>query len=175
MSMQARWLAVVLILGGGAANAASPTPPARAPAVQAVADCRKIAADAERLACYDTAVGAMVEAEDKGDLVSIDRAQRRTVRREAFGFTLPSLSIFDRGEKPDELNRVTETVASAFQNAEGKWVLRMQDGAVWRQIDGNDLGRTPRAGATAVISKAIMGSFMMDLDGYPGIRVHRDN
>ncbi|HUZ12040.1 MAG TPA: hypothetical protein VMU93_04210 [Caulobacteraceae bacterium] len=117
----------------------------------------------------------MVEAEDKGDLVSNDRAQRSAVRRQAFGFSLPSLAIFDRGEKPDEVNRVTEVVASARRGPEGRWVLRMQDGAVWRQTDDADLGRRPHAGSKALIKRAALGSFMMEIDGQAGIRAQRQN
>ena len=117
----------------------------------------------------------MVEAEDKGDLVSNDRAQRSAVRRQAFGFSLPSLAIFDRGEKPDEVNRVIETVASAHHGLEGRWVLRMQDGAVWRQTDDADLGRRPHAGSKALIKRAALGSFMIEIDGQAGIRARRVN
>ena len=170
-----KWVVTVALGALASSGAVAATPPARAPAVQAVADCRSLADDAQRLACYDKTVSAMAEAEDKGDLVSIDREQRRTVRRQAFGFALPSLAIFDRGEKPDEINQVTETIAAAFHNADGKWVLHMQDGAVWRQIDDFEPGRSPHAGSTAVIKRALLGSFFMDIDGQPGIRVHRDN
>jgi len=154
--------------------AAGPAPP-RPAAIQAVVDCRKLTDAGARLACYDTAVAAMTQAEDNGDLVSLDRAQRSVVRRQAFGLTLPSLSIFDRGERPEGLDRVEETLADATHDAEGKWVFRMQDGAVWRQIDDYDLSRAPHPGSAIVIKKAMLGSFMMNVDGQPALRVHRDN
>src|SRR5690348_11419617 len=76
---------------GAGAMAAKPPPPQTPPAVQAVLDCRKLTDDAARLACYDRAVTAMASAEQSGDLVSIDREQRRAARRQAFGFQLPTL------------------------------------------------------------------------------------
>src|SRR5260370_30361768 len=155
------------LVAGGAAMAAKP-PPTTAPAVQAVVDCRRIADNDIRLQCYDAAVATLGQAEQSGDLVSLDREQRRTVRRQAFGFSLPSLSMLDRGEKQDEISSMNETVATASQLADGKWVMRMQDGAVWRQIDDDwQPSRYPHAGSSAVIKRAALGRFLLDADGKP--------
>lgn len=165
--------ALVAVMTAGAAMAAGA--PTRAPVVQTVLDCRKVEDGVQRLACYDKAVDGMAQAEAKGDLVTVDREQRRAVRRQAFGLNLPSLAFFDRGEKSGEADRISAKVASASRNAGGKWVIRLDDGAVWRQIDDNDLYRTPHAGSTANIRRAALGSFFMNLDGQQAIRVHRDN
>ena len=149
--------------------------PSRAPVVQSVIDCRKLEDSAARLACYDKAVDAMNEAESKGDLVTIDREQRRTLRRQAFGLSLPSLNIFDRGEKPEEASRITAKVTEAYRNREGRWVVKLEDGAEWRQIDYEEPSRPPHQGSTVVISRGVVGSFFMKIDGQPFIRVHRDN
>jgi hypothetical protein len=164
-------LAALLWASGALADPA----PARPAAVQAVVDCRKLDDGAQRLACYDKAVADMTAAEDKGDLVSLDRSQRQAARRQTFGFALPTLAFLDRGERAEALNRVTETVASTSQDVDGNWILRMQDGAVWRQTDGAVLSRDPRPGSVVVIKKAALGSFMMDIDGQPAVRAHRDN
>jgi hypothetical protein len=166
--------AFMLCFADTGARAATPAP-TRAPAVQAVIDCRKLADSAQRLACYDATVDSMAKAETAGDLVTLDRAQRRAVRRQAFGFTLPTLSMFDRGEKPDEVDRIDETLASARQDAQGKWTFVMQDGAVWRQIDDEFLSRKPHQGSAIVIRRAMLGSYMLSVDGQPGVRAHRDN
>jgi hypothetical protein len=158
----------------GTAIAAKPAPTV-APAVQAVVDCRRIDDSAQRLACYDTATDALTKAQTSGDLVTLDRAQRRAVRKQAFGFTLPSLAMFDVGEKSEEANSVDETLASARQDAQGKWIMVMQDGAVWRQIDDEFLSRDPHPGSAIVISRAAIGSYMLSVDKQPGIRAHRDN
>jgi hypothetical protein len=165
----------LVLLGAVAADAYGEPTPGPPAAVKAVTDCRTIADATERLACYDKTVAAMAEAEDKGDLVSVDRAQRRLLRHQAFGFTLPSLSIFDRGENAEDVNRVEEVLAYASQDAQGRWTLHMQNGAVWRQIDDEFLSGRPRQGAKIVIRRAAIGSFMLSVDGQPGIRVHRDN
>ena len=162
--------ALTIVTGSSAAPASKPAPP-----VQAVIDCRAIADTAQRLACYDAAVDALAKAQTSGDVVTLDRAQRRAARKQAFGFALPSFQFLDAGEKPEELNRIEETLASASQDAQGKWTFRMQDGAIWRQIDDEFLSRNPRPGSAIVIRRAMMGSFMLSVDGQPAVRAHRDN
>ncbi|HEY5106407.1 MAG TPA: hypothetical protein VII73_06490 [Caulobacteraceae bacterium] len=162
-----------------ALSIAAPVPaaetPSVAPVVQGVIDCRKIPEADARLACFDKAAASLEVSQAKGDLVTLDRQQRRTVRRQAFGLILPSLAMFDRGEKPEDVDRATFTIASAYRNAAGKWVMRMDDGAMWRQIDDNTLFRAPHQGSTADIRKAALGSFFLKVDGQPAIRAHRDN
>jgi len=172
------------MLAGAAASAmalasaacAAPAPaPVRAAAVQAVVDCRKIADGAARLACYDAALDKLTEAERTGDLLTIDHQQRRTMRKQAFGLSLPSFSLFDRGEKPEEVNRITDRIASVGRTAEGKWVIRLESGAIWRAIENTDFYRDPKPGDPVVIRRASLGSFIMDIDRLPGFRAHRDN
>jgi hypothetical protein len=166
-------LTVLLAIGVADLGRAA-DPPTTAPAVQAVLACRGITEDAPRLACFDKATAAMGEAQTKGDLLTLDREQRRAVRKQAFGLPLPALNLFDKGEKPSEADRITATVASASQDPYGKWTIRLDDGAVWRQIDSNDVPRPPHKGSTVVIKKGALGSFFIDIDGQPGIRAHRD-
>lgn len=148
--------------------------PDNPPALQRVVDCRQIADPTQRLACFDAAVDAMEKAQASGDLVAVDKAQRQQVRRQAFGFSLPSLTIFDKGEKPAEVNRLEVVIKSAHQESLGKWVFEMEDGAVWRQIDSNELARDPRPGLKAEIRRASLGSFMLAIPGEGFIRVKRD-
>lgn len=157
----------------GAAAAAPKVAPTNAPVVQAVVDCRKIDDSAQRLACYDASVDALTKAQASGDLVTLDRKQRQAVRKQAFGFTLPTLSMFDTGEK--QVDSIDETLASASQGVGGRWIFRMEDGAVWRQIDDEFLSRRPHPGSAIMIRKAMLGSYMLSVDGQPGVRAHRDD
>lgn len=175
MSRFVVWTCAALAIAGLAGAAAArpkPATPTNAPVVQRVVDCRKIEDGAQRLACYDAAVEALSSAQSSGDLVTLDRKQRQAVRRQAFGFTLPTLSMFDTGEHED--NRLDETLASAHQIAEGRWVFQMQDGAIWRQIDDEFLSRKPHPGSKVTIQRASFGSYMLSVDGQPGVRAHRD-
>jgi hypothetical protein len=169
------FLVAVAAMGTSAARGAPRAKPGRAASVQSVLDCRAITDDAKRLACFDAAVGAMVEAETKGDLVTIDREQRAEVRRQTFGLSLPALTLFDRGEKGEDADKLTTTVAEASKGANGRWLIQLEGGALWRQTDDTDLFKTPHKGSVAVVKKGALGSFFMKIDGDSAFRVHRDN
>jgi hypothetical protein len=161
-----------LIAAAGVAGAADPVAERAPAAVQAVVDCRKIADDTQRLACFDAAVATMATAVTNGDLVSLDRQQRTAVRRQAFGLRLPSLSLLDNGKPLDD---VQETLSSARQDADGKWIFVMEGGEIWRQIDDGQIYPEPHAGSLVVIRRASLGSFMLSVDKQAGVRAHRDN
>jgi hypothetical protein len=163
------FVAVALCAGSAAAQSG------RAGALQRLTDCRKLTDSAQRLACYDQAVDGFDQAEAKGDIVVVDREQARAVRRQAFGFNLPSLSLFDRGEKAEAVDNVTLKIESATRTADGKWLLRLEGGQVWRQIDTAELARAPKAGGTATVKAASLGSFKLSTGGASAIRVHREN
>jgi hypothetical protein len=179
---QASRLAATLVLAAALSAPSLAAPPAvgsakgegRAVMLQKLIDCRKIADNAARLACFDEAAAAMDQAEAKGDIVVVDREQARKVRRQAFGFTLPSLSLFERGEKPEEIDTMQGKIAAARQNSAGKWVIRLEDGAVWAQVDTNEVPNAPQAGDPVTIRKASLGSYMLSLGHHVAFRAHRE-
>lgn len=145
----------------------------RAAVLQAVLDCRVVEGPTPRLDCFDHSVARLAEAEASGQIVIIDREQVQAVRREAFGFNLPKLSLFSRGAgKAEEIDRVTLAVQAAHRGSDGKWVIEVEGGGVWRQIDSEQMA-PPRADARAEIRKATLGSFFMSIDGRRSIRVER--
>ena len=156
--------------------AAAPVPSAerRAEVFQQLVDCRKVADNTERLACYDKAAGALDQAEAKGDVVVVDREEARTVRRQAFGFTLPSISLFERGEKPEEIATAQTTLVSAHKAKTGRWVVKLDDGSTWSQVDATEIPIDPKAGDKVKIRKAAMGSYLMTIGNQREVRVHRD-
>jgi hypothetical protein len=144
----------------------------RAQPFAAVLECRKVADDKARLACYDAAAGRMDEAEAKGEIVVIDKAQASQAHKEAFGLPIPSLDFITKALKPDEVDRLEGVVRTARQGADDKWTIELEGGAVWRQISG-DLLRSPRQGQKVTVRKGSIGSFLMSVDGQPTIKVHR--
>jgi hypothetical protein len=158
---------------GAPGTSLAAAPPPSAASVKAVTDCRALTDPTARLACFDKTVAAMAQAESTGDLMTIDREQRRAVRKQAFGLTLPTLEIFNRGEKPEEANRITATAAQAHRDQNGRWVIVLDDGAIWLQTDDYELNRDPKAGSTIVISKGMAGSFFMKVDGQQAVRARR--
>jgi hypothetical protein len=159
----------VLALGAALAEtAASPLPGA----VQRLLDCRG-APDATRLACYDGAVAEVGKLIASGELVIVDHERVAKVKRQAFGFSLPSLSLFERSDKPQELEQVTSTVTHASMGGDGKWTVALDDGSVWQQTDAGNIAKYPKKGSRVEIRKASMGSYFMNLDGQRALRVKR--
>jgi hypothetical protein len=93
-----------------------------------------------------------------------------------FGLDLPRLSIFGGGEgdhDEEEITSIDSTVASAFQDGHGRWVVRLADGGTWAQTDNNVIALRPKPGHKIKIKRAALGSYMMNVNGQPGVRVKR--
>lgn len=174
-------LAIAALGLSAAASAAPPRAARERPAaLEAMLRCRTLTDERARLACFDKEVAAFEAAAAARDVVVIDRAQVRETRRSLFGLRLPRMAIFggsddDQDRDDDELDQLEGVVASALQTADNRWVVRLQDGATWRQIDDNIIARRPRAGSKVLIKRAAMGSFMMRVDGQAGVRARREN
>ena len=154
---------------------ARPVPSTANPAAvaQAISDCRKLTDRDARLDCYDKATDAFEQAQASGQVVVVDREQVRAVKRQAFGFSMPSLNLFARGPKEEQVDKVEVKLASARQDPTGKWVLITDEDAVWRQTDTTELNNDPHAGSALLIRKAMLGSFFCKVDGQPAIRCAR--
>jgi hypothetical protein len=179
-----RYLILAATLGvaiaAGGAKAAKPD--ASAPAAQgqrpqvfeAVTRCRAIANDAERLRCFDGAAAAMEQAVDRRDLVVIDRQQVRAAHRKLFGIEIPRLNLFGGGDdKADEVSELDGVASSVAQDGNGRWIVTLEEGGTWVQIDDNSVAVAPRPGTKIVIKRAALGSYMMRIGGQPGVRAHR--
>lgn len=169
-------LSVLAICAGRPWAAGKPAPAGRAPELQAVMACRALTDRDARLNCYDAATAKLDEAESTGQVVVVNREQAREVRRDVFGLQLPSLDIFGRkgvAATGEDVDKLESTVQSATQNAEGRWVLVLDNGATWRQVD-DSIVATPHAGSKVEIRRASLGSFFIRVDGHPGFRGHRD-
>ncbi len=166
-------LTLLTLLATAPALAAETGANKRAAAFDAVLACQKEKDDQARLKCYDAAAASMSQAESKGEIIVVDRAQANEARRQAFGLPLPSLAFLERGLKPDEVNNMAGVVKGVRKTLQDQWVFTLEDGAIWRQISG-DLNRDPHAGSKVVIRKGSIGSFLMNVDGQQAIKVHRD-
>ncbi|MFM8820608.1 MAG: hypothetical protein ACKOD3_08740 [Phenylobacterium sp.] len=169
-----------LVSGSASAEAAPPSG-----ALERLLSCRALKDGPERLACFDRESAVLAEAEAGGAVVVMDRAKVEAVRRQAFGFTLPSLeALLPRtrpgpgtrsGREPETaLTQIESVVANARVSRDGKWVLSLEDGAVWRQTDTESLLRDPRPGSRVVIKAAAMGSFLLSVDGQRSFRARRE-
>ncbi len=154
------------------------TSTAEVPAVYGqLAECRKIADNAARLACFDAAAAAMDKAIADKDVFMIDKAQAKKTKRSLFGLSLPNLGIFGGDEdKPggeaDTLDEITATIKSARFNGES-WTVTLDDGSTWRQIDTSVSGIDLKAGMQVTIKKASMGSYRLMYSKHKGVKVRR--
>ncbi len=165
----------VLALTLGLACAASAKEPDRTAAVvKDLEACRSIQADAERLACYDKAAGALQQAQATGAVVVLDKQQIQEAKKDAFGFSMPSFKFFDRGEKPEAMDEVVLVVERAYHNGEGKWVIKTENGQTWRQTDDYELFKPPHKGSEARIKRGLLNSFTINIDGQRSFKAHRD-
>lgn len=168
------------VISGLAALAAATTLSGQAPPVQdrpetlaRLMACRGIAESVARLACFDTAAGALDTAERAGDVVVIDRAGVAETRRQLFGFEMPSLPRLFGPEGDTPIDSIDSTLQSASLVGEGRWVFRLADGSVWRQIDSERVGFQNRPGETVRVRKASLGSFLLTVGGSRAVRVRR--
>jgi hypothetical protein len=162
--------AAMSMLGGAMLAAAAMAEDASTREVYA---CKGLADSAARLACYDKAVGRLEAAEASGEVTTVSRADVEKVKRESFGFRIPSLPSFAArkdGQAAEEVTRVTEAVQSV--SAGGRLRVTLQNGQVWSQIDDKKI--RARDAASAEIFQAAMGSYKMKLDGGLAFRVKRE-
>ena len=164
--------AVAAVIAVPAAAQTRAQAPAVTPGLQAVFDCRRISDDAARVACFDRSVGALQSAFTAREVVVVDREQARAARREAFGFSLPSLSMLNPLGGGDS-ERETFKVARATQGADGYWVIETETGQVWRQTEAATVRIRPRPGSTLEIRRGPLGSYRMNVDGSRAISVMR--
>jgi hypothetical protein len=145
----------------------------------------------ERLACFDAAVATIRAKEAKSEIVTFDKQRVERVRREAFGFSLPSLPklgfpAFGGAPKAEgkdqsvaaaaveeDIEEQSFTVVST-REAAGRVVLTLENGQVWRLTEAGELNAPSRPPFKVKIRTAAMGSFILSVEGRnKGYRVRR--
>jgi hypothetical protein len=143
---------------------------------QDVVDCRKIAADAERLACYDSKVASLESAQQSKQLYIADKEEVKKSRRGLFGLALPDLGIFggdDEDEADEDVIKQIEAVIKSVRSSSTGYIFTLEDGAVWAQTEDRYPGITPKAGQKILIKRAAMGSYTGSVEGRPSFRIKR--
>lgn len=145
----------------------------RPEALERLMACRSVADSAARLACFDAAAGVLDTAQRQGDVVVIDREGVAETRRQLFGFEMPSLPRLFGSDAGVEINSIDSTLQSASLVGEGRWVFRLADGSVWRQIDSERVRFENSPGQPVRVRKATLGSFLLNVGGSRAVRVRR--
>lgn len=146
--------------------------------IASLKQCQGIAAESERLKCFDQAVGSIVSASDSQDLQIVDREQVRQTRRKLFGFSLPDLGIFGRKDNGDEAAEQDdfaslETTIAGVSAIRGGYLLTTAEGAKW-QIDNVPRRlMTPRVGQSLEIRSAALSAYFLRINGQGGVKGKR--
>lgn len=139
--------------------------------IQGLAACRGIAEETARLACYDAASGRLADAVERKELVFLDRQEVSQTRRSLFGFSMPNIPFLRDGGA--EESEIETTIASATSLGQGKWQIRLEDGAVW-QTNETWLGLSdPRPRQKIVIRRGALGNYFLRINGQRGLRGRR--
>jgi hypothetical protein len=143
----------------------------------AIYACAELEDPTERLACYDAASGRLKAAEETREITVVSKAEVEAVRRESFGFSLPTLPKLFSGDEDgesDAIETVTLAVTDVELDGEGKLRVTLEGGAVWQQIDTTRVRiKKSETVKEATIEAASFGSFFLKLDDRRGFRARR--
>lgn len=144
--------------------------------LDALLACRAESDPTARLACFDQATSQMSAAIEKGDMRVVDREDVRKARRSLFGFALPTLNIFGKGDrdedKAEELEKVDTTVASVTRRGSSMFV-KTAEGAMWEVYDVPRRLMTPKAGESLEIRKGALTAYFLRFGKQPGVKGRR--
>lgn len=169
---------VVLVLAGCASVLALHTAadaqkkaPAPAPQLNAIERCRTITDPAQRLACFDAATGALIQAERSGQVTVVDRGQVQKVKRSLFGFSMPKIPFLGGDEG---MNRLDTTVKSVEALDNGRLRIVVAEGnAVWEITEPPLSFTEPRPGQKVTILRGTLGNYFLRVNGQVGVRGRR--
>ena len=159
----------------GPAEAKGKQKAAPSPLVAAIDRCRQITDSAQRLACYDTAANALVQAANSGAVAVVDQNEIRKARHSLFGFTLPKIPFFSGDETADEVQKqLDSTITSVHMLANGYYRIVIADNnAVWETSDSSISFDPPRVGQKITIVRGAMGNYFLRINGQIGVRGRR--
>lgn len=125
----------------------------------ALRQCRELA-DANRLRCYDQAVGALDAAVSSGAVTIVGREEIQHTRRSLFGLRLPATPLLGDANKSGAASIAT-TIRAVQRFERDKWVLELADGAVWQTTEGDTRSVEPRPNDAVTIRRGSLGSYIL--------------
>lgn len=168
-------LAAICVAGAAPAMAKEKAKPAPSPLMTALDRCRHITDALQRLACYDSAAGALVQATGSGEVTLVDRGQLRQARRSLFGFSMPKLPFFSGDTTAsEEMDKLDTTIKSVKALNNGYFEMVIADGnAVWMTTETNVSFDDPKPGQKITILRGPLGSYFLRINGQNGVRGRR--
>jgi hypothetical protein len=152
----------------------------------------------QRLACFDAAVAQVKAAESRSEIIALDQPRVAAVRREAFGFRIPSLPKFGFGGgaaasgtsnaaagtpsaqqastsnvRDEDIEEQTFAV-SRVSAATGRATIYLENGNIWQLTESGEFNAPSRTPYNVRIRSAAMGSYILQVEGRnKGYRVRR--
>jgi len=164
--------AVSLLLISLSPQAASAAPTKGEALLQTMSDCRPLS-DAERLKCYDRAVGDLLSAKDQHEIRIVDREAMVRTKRSLFGFSLPNIDLLGDGKNDGtDVREITATITKIGEVQSGEWTFAVGDGGVW-QTTSAPMSFGPRVGDTVTIKAGILGHYTARIKGWRVVDVKR--
>ncbi len=139
-----------------------------------IAKCRGIGEAMARLACFDAASARLDAAVSSKQLTVLDREGVRQTKRSLFGFSLPAIGLFGRGNEKieaPEFSEIDTVIKQVLPLGHDKYEFVLEDGAHWVTTDAMPF--RPKAGVKIRIKKAAMGSFFVSVEGQRTVKGRR--
>jgi hypothetical protein len=166
---------VVAALTATTGPAVAKEKPAPSPLVSAIDRCRQITDPMQRLACYDAAAGALVQATNSGTVAIVDQNEVRKVRHSLFGFSLPKVPFFSGDTTANEAqDKIDSTITKVTALNNGYYQLVIADNnAVWVTTDDSISFYPPKPGQKIEIVRGALGNYFLRINGQVGVRGKR--
>jgi hypothetical protein len=163
-------------LAAGAFAQSAGTPPAW----DTLVHCAQTPDEAERLACYDTAMRAAGYAPNPSAVTAN--------RKKTFGLSMPRVRVFKHEKKEEGARSAGASAAPLEENPNqidvtidqiaitqpaGKVVIFTSDGQIWRQTDTTVINSMPKEGDTMSIHTEALGGYFCDVNKYQSVRCSR--
>lgn len=152
-------------------------------ALAVIAKCTEIATSAERLQCFDTAAAGAKSALAAPVQQTVAQTEQAPGEEEEggvlswFGLSRPNTKPEDFGKPPvrtgpKEISEISAGVVEFAKNAFGRSIFILDNGQVWKQIDGDTTEvKDPSRGEAmkVTIETGLMGSYSLRVEGRRGI------
>lgn len=136
-------------------------------------NCRTVADNAARLACYDKAAGAIDTALSSNEIVAFDKKGVAEKKKGLFGFGISNLGIFGDDDDEVQVSEIEGVLAGVGHNRDGGLLFILKDNTQWSQIDTKTLAFDPDPGSKLIVKRAALGSYVLRVEGFPGVKVKR--
>lgn len=162
-------IAAMVLLQAGSAGAQA----ASGNVVDGLTRCRAIAADDQRLRCFDEAAAALEAAVKAKEIRVVDRQDIRKARRSLFGFALPRIPLLGGDDEDEatqrEFQELNTTLASVRRLPSERMELRLAaDDGIWATTD--PMPFPPKPGRKVRIRKGSLGNYFINIEGERSVR-----